>query len=506
MEFKRLPKFESPSATSPEGAYLEANGWDDFGYQTLWTLYYVAGRKVLQIGSVKIADFKDSAAPQIPETFSALPSTFFSLGQDEDYYLAIGNLGSDVREELLTALRDIAFDQELFRRVEDLPVTDRSLFRQLNPDAVPTTFHRLAKGGAKLSPFSFTYQTAAISEVQGLTNADPSPGVRLSFEVIPNARPRTNLHVIIGRNGVGKSFVVNDMAKALVSSGSSGVLTFGESGDSLLAQKFTNVVSVAFSAFDSFAPPVVGPAEDGIANYHYIGLKQTPQDDDGMRLKGNDDLCAEFTESLGRCHEMRRFSRWKWVLDFLASDPMFSSNLDRLIGIQSAEVEAQAGAVFNSLSSGHKIVLLTMTRLVETVEEATLVLIDEPEVHLHPPLLSAFITALAELLENRNGVAVVVTHSPVVLQEVPRECVWNIDRLGDRLVGERPSIETYGENVGVLTQEVFGLEVPASGFHRALADAVAEGGTYEELVQKFNGSLGDEARALLRVMSFHSKA
>jgi predicted ATP-dependent endonuclease of OLD family len=77
-------------------------------------------------------------------------------------------------------------------------------------------------------------------------------------------------------------------------------------------------------------------------------------------------------------------------------------------------------AAFNTLSSGHKIVLLTMTRLVELVEQRTLVLIDEPEAHLHPPLLSSFVRALSALLKRRNAVAIIATHSPVVLQETPR--------------------------------------------------------------------------------------
>ncbi len=58
---------------------------------------------------------------------------------------------------------------------------------------------------------------------------------------------------------------------------------------------------------------------------------------------------------------------------------------------------------FDRLSSGHAIVLLTITRLVELVEERSLVLIDEPEGgHLHPPLLSAFVRALSDLLVQRN--------------------------------------------------------------------------------------------------------
>ena len=39
------------------------------------------------------------------------------------------------------------------------------------------------------------------------------------------------------------------------------------------------------------------------------------------------------------------------------------------------DLKSRASALFGQLSSGHKIVLLTITRLVETVEERTLVLL-----------------------------------------------------------------------------------------------------------------------------------
>lgn len=45
---------------------------------------------------------------------------------------------------------------------------------------------------------------------------------------------------------------------------------------------------------------------------------------------------------------------------------------------------------------------------------------DEPEEHLHPPLVAAFIRALSNLLTYRNGVGIVATHSPVIVQEVPK--------------------------------------------------------------------------------------
>lgn len=106
-------------------------------------------------------------------------------------------------------------------------------------------------------------------------------------------------------------------------------------------------------------------------------------------------------------------------------------------------------------------------------------MIDEPESHLHPPLLSAFTRALSDLLTNRNAVAIIATHS-VVLQEVPKSCVSVISRT--RLVAtvEPPEFETFAENVGTLTRHVFGLEVNKSDFHELLARAVSSGMTFDE--------------------------
>ncbi|MBZ9762908.1 ATP-binding protein [Mesorhizobium sp. CA8] len=145
--------------------------------------------------------------------------------------------------------------------------------------------------------------------------------------------------------------------------------------------------------------------------------------------------------------------------------------------------------------------LLTITRLVELVDERTLVLLDEPEGHLHPPLLSAFIRALSDLLVKRNGVAIVATHSPVVLQEVPQSCAWKLRRSGRVSVAERPSIETFGENVGILTREVFGFEVTKSGFHQMLDSAVNQRGLgYDAVLEHFGGQLGAEARAIVQAL------
>ncbi len=204
---------------------------------------------------------------------------------------------------------------------------------------------------------------------------------------------------------------------------------------------------------------------------------------------------------------------WLSYVRMLESDPGFADlniagvlDLERFVDVANSDVNMPsnvdqlfnaAATFFDGLSSGHKIVLLALTRIIECVNEKSLVLIDEPEGHLHPPLLSAFIRVLSDLMTNRNGVAIVASHSPVVLQEVPKSCVYQLERFGGITTATRPEQETFGENVGVLTGRVFGYEVTESGFHQLIRRMAMVSSSYEEAAQKLDGQLGSEAKAIL---------
>jgi hypothetical protein len=68
------------------------------------------------------------------------------------------------------------------------------------------------------------------------------------------------------------------------------------------------------------------------------------------------------------------------------------------------------------------------------------------------------------------------------------------------LKAERPERETFGENVGSLTRDVFGLEVTKAGFHKMLTDMIVQKDTYEDVIQAFNGEIGDEGKAIARAL------
>ena len=506
MYFKLLPHaIQTPNAAKSQ-AFLQTDNWDDwFKYSTMYNLVvFDDNGERHPIGSVKIGQFSmddEQRRPDLPTAFDILDERFFSVGQDDSYYEDLNKLGTVIRDRVLIGLRDMALDPELFARAKNEKVTGVSILRSVTPASIQGQFRRMAVGGVRLSRYVFTYTSSKPQR----SRLSPT---KFEFVVEPESQPPTNIHVIIGRNGVGKTRLLNNMTRALVETAADTdvVGSFSGDADDLLASRlFANLVSVTFSAFDSFEPPLVQQNKSEGVQYSYVGLKLRGTTVDGQPLppRSPDLLSSDFGQSVWICRQGARISRWRRALQMLEADPIFKDTEVAELAdadLDERELKTQAKTLFGKLSSGHKIVLLTITRLVETVEERTLVLLDEPEAHLHPPLLSAFVRALSDLLINRNGVAIVATHSPVVLQEVPSSCAWKVRRSGLKMEAERPEIETFGENVGILTREVFGLEVSHSGFHKMLRDAAAAGETYEEIVARFGGELGGEARAILRAI------
>jgi predicted ATPase len=262
---------------------------------------------------------------------------------------------------------------------------------------------------------------------------------------------------------------------------------------------FAGLVWVSFSAFDDFDLPASSRRN---MNATSIGLRYQKEASGENLIRSTRQLGENFCRSFSACRRGARRKRWARAIQTLSSDIMFNdADALALLKFNDDMWVEKALSFFEHLSSGHKVVLLTMTRLVETVDEKTIVLIDEPEVHLHPPLLAAFIRALAELLLSRNGISIIATHSPVVLQEVPASCVSVIERSGPYVSVKRPRVETFGENIGLLTSEVFRLDVTDAGFHQLLLRNVAGNvNSFEVIAEKFANQLGGEGRAILKGM------
>lgn len=496
--------------------YLLPSNWDDYSFKTIFTLTLFDEQGTRhELGSLKIGFIGQNigwTGESIPTEFDALPETFFSLGQDADYYKKlVDEIDDSLKVNLLTALGDVVYNNERLTLAENESVFRDSLLRNVNRTSINHQFRRILHNEVPLTEFDFFYETSA--------NALYS-GIKIEVKVEPNTKPSTNIHVLIGRNGVGKTTLLNNMVNTLLADRGTVEQTgrFAEEnifGDRTLEDDyFAGVVSVSFSAFDPFPPPDDQPDPNVGTRYHYVGLKKRIPNINQISwgLKSTDDLHEDFVKSSKVCFALTgKRDRWLNAIRKLESDSNFADMyLTQLIDVYNNDLTSEkrnyssaAIARAKRMSSGHAIVLLTITKLIETVEEKTLILLDEPESHLHPPLLSAFTRALSDLLIDRNGIAIIATHSPVVLQEVPKSCVSILRRT--RLAGNvaRPERETFGENVGILTREVFGLEVVNSGFHDLLVRSVGTGSSYQEIEDEYGDQLGLEARALLKALVTH---
>jgi len=495
---------------SPSTAYLVHDNWDDYGFKTTFGVHLVDREGVKHdLGIVRImTENMGYGRVVVPDVFDVpLPPNYCSLGFDQNYYETLYALPVDLRDEYLVQLQDCVYNPEIWEKFRSNKAMRDSLLRSLDVRSVEITFRNLLQGRAIQTNYHFTFN------VLGREDAG-NGGLGIDFDVTPESMPPTNVHAIIGANGVGKTRLFAGMTHALI--GKDPETTYPLTGELIFEEnlllgghqpnRFANLVTVTFSAFDSFLP-VHGTGIEGDIQYSYVGLKKrlVVEGQVGERveigIKSPEELAEEFVVSLSKCLSEPRRSRWLKMIDILSSDRgLRDLQVDQVLAHNSNEdVCERLKHSFGLLSSGHKIVLLTITKLVELVADRTLVLIDEPESHLHPPLLGSFIRAVSELLTTRNGVGILATHSPVVLQEVPKSCVTVLSRTGDTIVASRPEDETFAENVGVLTREAFGLEVTESGYHRMLFEASLQE-TYQEVLESFGHNIGAEGRAIVRAL------
>src|SRR5690606_23463401 len=115
-------------------------------------------------------------------------------------------------------------------------------------------FGRLARGEAKLTEYSFSYTAPRLPGTS-------AGRVMIECHVVPESQPPTNVHVIIGRNGVGKTRLLRLMTRALVEPGASDRSTGKFASEDEDEGVFANLVSVSFSAFDEFLPLPDRPSE-----------------------------------------------------------------------------------------------------------------------------------------------------------------------------------------------------------------------------------------------------
>ena len=165
-----------------------------------------------------------------------------------------------------------------------------------------------------------------------------------------------------------------------------------------------------------------------------------------------------------------------------------NSLLDELDKVTNPEdIKKKLKPIFEKMSAGQKIILLSIATLITEVEQFSLVLIDEPELFLHPPMISNYIRSISDIMRKKNGLCILTTHSPIIIQEIPKTCVKIIKGNNkDGISMETPEYETLGENLSTLTNTIFELNQYESGFYQLIKDLVNNPSKYKLNYEKID--------------------
>lgn len=543
---------EAAKASKYNVFYLKSDNWDDFGHKTLFILNKVSSDGTLNsIGAVKIAQKgQKKGRTKLPsEPFDELNKEYFSLGLRQDYYEKLIKI--DEAEDVLQKLRDVAYDgdtdteckDKCIKLLESEEVFGTSLLRSKDLANIVRDFRGIIRDIEPYEAISFSY----IFNNEGKSNNNGYSSKELKCSVKLEDYPPSNIHALIGVNGAGKTMLLNKLIKSYIFSIDNKKSAIYENNnkwvESIGSDKKNNVGKLEF-AKDELLPkeellfshityvPVNLTVENGSFSCNpKESEKDIAHDVDifcqtGSSLpgKGNDDSDSEnknnfiktYADLLVLKHENGEraseiMDSYEYLLNALAlTGESFIPDLDDYVRRYDEEnfVKWISKENLKKLSSGQLKVLYLFYSMTN-VNPRGLYIIDEPENSLHAPLLSAFMYALRNDLVKKKAMAIIATHSPVVLREIPRQCVHMLrSREGLRYV-MYPSIETFGENLGVLLNEIFGLNADKSGYftylkekakeeYRAYKDDLSEEKTFEDVcIEKFGAKLGMEASALL---------
>lgn len=159
--------------------------------------------------------------------------------------------------------------------------------------------------------------------------------------------------------------------------------------------------------------------------------------------------------------------------------------------IKGIEVTQSNGLVsdLKRASSGQLSMIVSLLSLASVITNASLVLIDEPELSLHPEWQSEYVDLLVKTFSRFQGCHfILATHSPMVISELPEHAkVIALDR------SEIPTTEeTAGQSADFLLAELFGSPSPGNLYVRQrIVDALRLAGSGEANSQAFKDVLSD---------------
>lgn len=514
ISFRRIDKCWQNAEKHTEtdvAFFLEESNWDDYGYTTTYHLHasalltggkpvYLGGLRIMRKGqTTKDAYLLDKLFGS--ESFKELPEDYISLSMDVELYMGVNRYlrSREDRLEFIKALHLVLG--------EDSEYYDESL----NGDGC--FINSLLRDGSSLDNFALKKGYALLYSSECYYDLRKE-SLTVKFEHVSNAielhftsegaddDPRLPNGVVafIGKNGSGKSTAIYRLAKLMYTDPTQRFRLKKDVGE--LEPNNVGVSKmflISYSPFDNFILPtsynkdyikLLKEGEDVSSRFVFCGIRDIIREESDIEIGENTDeeiiekliadrknktslkdisvLADEFATALYYVlnDSGEKIKKWR---SFVKRSKVNQPSLYEDIKVLNEDTPRDGmKEKFISLSTGHKFLMHTYVRLLAYMDDNCLLLFDEPENHLHPPLLSFMMTEIRSLLTDTHSVMFIATHSPVILQETFARNVYIVRKNGNSTTITHPQIETYGANISSITSEVFDLTTDVTQYHDAI--------------------------------------
>lgn len=500
MEFRVISSCYNNSNSYPGtdcDFYLEEDGWNDYSYYTLYHLHatrrltkradnqYLGYIRIMRIGQ-STGERKVVRQVTSGKVFQELPEDFVSLSLNVSMFQHLrAILTSEQRIELVNALNIIVSrDSPLLGKVHGDECFLMSLLRD---GASVEGFHMTQIESYMLGKTALYDLRKEVIKVR-FSHVDNS--VQLRFMCFDSSEDNdystygfpNGVVVFVGKNGSGKSTAMYKLAR-LIHSDPTMRFDLKEALGEIEPIDIGVVKMMIFSytPFDNFYLPGMDEAQllSQLKNLNYedcpvlfngirdvckemelrAETQQTIPENGRVKsicLKPNEALFTEFDLALNMIMTMGgdRERLWNEFSDHCGRHQQnLYEDIKRVVYAKEDDKQIE----FANTATGHKFILHSIARMIAYVEENSLVLFDEPENHLHPPLLSFYFSEIRKVIDHYNSVAFIATHSPVIVQETFAKNVNIVRRIDGHTVISHPQIESYGASFSSISSEVFDL-------------------------------------------------
>jgi predicted ATPase len=435
--------------------------WDDYGFKTQYDIdYHISQKETVNIGTAKFYNKKENNG-ELPESFMSLDNDFCSLGQSNRYYSKLrDNLEKDIADHYLDAVNDLAINRGLVESFEHEDGFKTSLLRSSEAQKALREGNKIFKNLKIENVFRFTFSTQ-------IGNAIDKHSIK--FDYTEKADLPFRIKVIIGKNGTGKTQYIGKLASTL-----SGHEAQGEFSTKYLPP-FSRVIAISYSLFDRFPRP----KQTKTYSYYYCGFQG------GKGFLTPNQIHTRLNKAFTVLKKSDRVQLFGKYLSLVLSEEIALDILDEdYIKFTTKEFILYDENEYSKYSSGQIIMILILAEVVAYITNESLLIIDEPETHLHPNSISLFINVINRILNKFDSYAIISTHSPQVVQEVPSKDIIVIERIENSPSIRGLDIETFGENLNTITERIFHT-ISHDEYYRVFLNRLSQEKTYDELIEIF---------------------